>query len=518
MDTRWDAIVVGSGIGGLAAAAALGKHGQRVLVLEQHTVPGGQTQTFQRRQWTFATGVHYIGGVGPYDGADGQFGRLLAWLTDGELAFAPMPNPYDIVQWPGFEFGIEHPQNAYRAALHARFGPADGAAIDGWFAACEAARQSAFTLFALHAMPSWLAAGLRWWRGAQAAQWARHTLADELRKIANPQLRAVLGARWGDHGAVPGEAPFVEHALVTGSYDAGAYYPIGGPARFVATLRPAIERAGGELRTGADVSRIVVERGHVAGVEVVHADGRQTQERAAHVISAMGAGNTAARLDAGAVEGLASWRLELSQLAPGTGFVGLFLGFEGDIAAAGASAAQRWIYASEDIGRLWRHPADEDAPALFVSFPSLKDPAHAGGATAEVLAMVDGRAFAPWLAAAEDGAARGEDYVAFKEWVGERLLAQFLRHFPKLQPLLRFHEVATPLSQRRYVRTPDGAMYGLEMTGERLMNPALNLRTPVPGLLLAGQDVMGPGVQASFMGGLMAAATVSPRIWKDMGR
>ena len=518
MDKSWDAIVIGSGIGGLAAAAALAKHGQRVLVLEQHTVAGGQTQTFQRQQWTFATGVHYIGGVGPYEGADGQFGRLLAWLTDGALAFAPMPNPYDIVQWPGFEFGIEHPRNAYRAALHARFGPAGSDDIERWFAACDAARQSAFTLFTLHAMPSWLAAGMRWWRGAQAEQWARHTLADELKRIANPQLRGVLGARWGDYGAVPSEAPFVEHALVTGSYDAGAYYPVGGPARFAVTLRPAIERARGELRTGADVRRIVVERGHVAGVEVLHADGSQTRERSAHVISAMGAGNTAARLDAQADEHVAPWRAALSQIAPGIGYVGLFLGFEGDIAAGGASAAQHWIYESEDVGRLWRQPADEDAPSLFVSFPSLKDPAYAGSPTAEVLAMVDGQAFAPWLGAAEDNAARGEDYLAFKAWVGERLLAQFLRHFPKLQPLLRFHEVATPLSQRRYVRTPDGAMYGLEMTGERLMHPALNLRTPVPGLLLAGQDVMGPGVQAAFMGGLMAAATVSPRIWQDLGR
>ena len=98
----WDAIVIGSGIGGLAAAAALGKRGKRVLVLEQHSVPGGQTQTFRRGDWVFATGVHYIGGVGPKPGAAGQFGRLLAWLTDGELAFAPIANPYDIVQWPGF--------------------------------------------------------------------------------------------------------------------------------------------------------------------------------------------------------------------------------------------------------------------------------------------------------------------------------------------------------------------------------------------------------------------------------
>ena len=41
-----DAIVIGSGIGGLSVAALLSKVGQRVLVLEQHDVAGGCTHTF----------------------------------------------------------------------------------------------------------------------------------------------------------------------------------------------------------------------------------------------------------------------------------------------------------------------------------------------------------------------------------------------------------------------------------------------------------------------------------------
>ena len=130
----WDAIVVGSGMGGLGAATALARRGRRVLVLEQHAVAGGLTQTFTRRDWTFATGVHYIGGVGPVAGPGGQFGRLLAWLTDGALQFAPCANPYDIVRLPGFEFGIVHPEDGYRHALHARF-PRQHEAIDQWFTA-----------------------------------------------------------------------------------------------------------------------------------------------------------------------------------------------------------------------------------------------------------------------------------------------------------------------------------------------------------------------------------------------
>ena len=43
----YDVIVIGSGIGGLAAAAFLAKHGgKRVLVLERHYTAGGFTHTF----------------------------------------------------------------------------------------------------------------------------------------------------------------------------------------------------------------------------------------------------------------------------------------------------------------------------------------------------------------------------------------------------------------------------------------------------------------------------------------
>ncbi len=122
-----------------SAAAALGKRGKRVLVLEQHHMPGGQTQTFRRQDWVFPTGVHYLGGVGPHAGPEGQFGRLLSWLADGDLAFAPLANPYDIVQLPGFEFGIEYPEATFRDALLRRF-PDERPAIDGWFEASAQAR------------------------------------------------------------------------------------------------------------------------------------------------------------------------------------------------------------------------------------------------------------------------------------------------------------------------------------------------------------------------------------------
>src|SRR5438128_1268336 len=65
MRERWDAVVIGSGLGGLTAAACLAGSGRRVLVLERHDVAGGNATVFRRHhegdEYEFDVGVHYIG-------------------------------------------------------------------------------------------------------------------------------------------------------------------------------------------------------------------------------------------------------------------------------------------------------------------------------------------------------------------------------------------------------------------------------------------------------------------------
>jgi len=63
LQDRWDAIVIGSGLGGLTTASLLARDGKRVLVLEQHYVLGGFTHTFKRKGYEWDVGVHYIGEV-----------------------------------------------------------------------------------------------------------------------------------------------------------------------------------------------------------------------------------------------------------------------------------------------------------------------------------------------------------------------------------------------------------------------------------------------------------------------
>jgi all-trans-retinol 13,14-reductase len=505
-----DAIVVGSGIGGLAAAAALAKRGRRVLVLERHTQLGGLTQAFKRREYSFATGVHYIGGVGDNPGPDGQFGRLLHWLSDERLHFASMGSPYDIVRLPGFEFPIEAPREAYVARLKSRF-PHEGAAIDAYFAACDEAQRASLALFAANALPAPFAAIVRWLNAGRVRQALNTTTADLVRDIRDRHLAALLSARWGDYGLPPTQTPIAVHAMVTGSWYAGAYYPVGGPSRFAEALGQTVRKAGGELRTGATVAEIRVRNGRAAGVLLANGESID----APVVISDMGARNTVAMLPRSVA---IDWRGSVESLRSGISYVTLYIGFHGDIREHGATPANVWIYESADIGRVWEQPTEEDAPAMFVSFPSLKDPEHGTPDfhTAEVVAFCRWEPFAAWAESVPGS--RPEEYEATKAWIAENLLGQFKRHFPRLAPLIDFHEVSTPLSQASIVGADRGACYGLEMTANRLTSAALRVRTPVAGLLLGGQDAASPGIHGAFMGGFMAAACVEPLLWKEVYR
>ncbi len=128
MDAMYDTIVIGSGIGGLSCATALAKCGHKVLVLEQHYLAGGLTQTFSRKGFTWDVGIHYLGNMGP----EGQAQKLLDWLSDGVIKMAPIRTVYDIIHFPDdFKIDFASPAEALTVNLKEKF-PQSAGEIDAF--------------------------------------------------------------------------------------------------------------------------------------------------------------------------------------------------------------------------------------------------------------------------------------------------------------------------------------------------------------------------------------------------
>jgi len=511
----WDAIVVGSGIGGLACAAALAKYKHRVLVLEQNQVAGGLTHTFSRRDWTWGVGVHYLGDLGQEDDDEG----LLEWISGGAIRMASMGPVYDTIHFPGgFVTHFARPEEGLKRELKERFpGSSSIAQIDSWFDALHAGQSAGHAVFALRAMPEPIATFYRLWRGDTIDRWCRRTTREVLEElVTDPRLRSVLAAQWGDYGSMPSRSCFGIHSVVVSNFFNGGYYPVGGAGVFAEKLTRVIEAVGGQVRVGTRVTGLLTDRGVVTGVETEAGETFHSER----VVSDIGARNTVAKLLPPPMQD-APWVREILALSPTIAHVALYLGLEGDIGSMGANASNHWFYETWDLESvLWEDPVKvPKAPVLYVSFPSLKDPAHDPGPrklhTVEAYAYTDWQVFARWQDTVPGQ--RPAAYRKLKAEIEKRLVAQFSGYFPALAPLIRYSEVSTPLSMAATTGAYEGAMYGLEPTPARFLCKWLHAKTPVSGLYLAGQDVGTPGVQGAMMGGILAAAAIEPKLLSRLG-
>lgn len=501
---RYDVVVIGSGMGGQVAAAILARLGKRVLVLEQHYEPGGFTHTFRRGPWRWDVGVHAVGEVTTRS----MPGRILSWLTDGGLEWASLGAVYDRFRFPG-DFRVDFPDNPeqFRANLHAAC-PGEGPAIDGYLRAVREVAGAMRPYYLARLAPPSFGALADHTIARRAQRALLETSAARIGGLTqDPRLAALLTAQWGYYGATPSRSSFAMQALVAKHFSWGGYYPVGGSQQIARQLLGVVAKEGGWTRVATPVRRILIEGGRAVGV--VLEDGEEI--RAPRVISAVGVAATCRRLLPEAL-GQAPWARAVSALEPAPAHLCLYLGLEKDPRPFGAGAANLWLYETWDMEtsawEIERRPL-LDAPVLYVSFPSLKDPRHQGEQhTAEVVTFVPYAAFERWRGTR--WMKRGPDYEALKAELTERMLAQVERHLPGLRGIVGHAELSTPLSTEKFARPIAGSIYGLMPTPERFANPYLRPRSPIPGLYFAGSEVATVGVIGAMMGGVLAAAAADP--------
>ena len=506
----WDVIVIGSGMGGMVAAAALSRVGKRVLLLEQYGALGGLTHSFSRDGFYWDAGIHYLGGFAP----GGPEQTMLDWLADSPIEMAPVGPVYDTLHiGKTLPLQLSRPVEAQQLDLKERF-PDETKAIDAWFDAMERGYDAAMSIMHTRAIPELLGKGLTWWKRRNIDHWCGRTTAEVIGEITdNAELAAVLAAQWGCFGGRPSQASFAMHAMVVGCYLDGAYYPVGGAGVIAERLLPTISSAGGEARSGVNVESFYLEDDRVAGVttssgETIHASA---------VISTMGARETVEMLNPTDTE-YRAWADDVLELQPNLCHFSLYLGFSGDIEAAGASKSNHWLYPSAEIDVTWTSPLEDPPPAMFASFTSLKDPSHDPGPelkySGELLVLTEWSTVGQWDDYAPED--RGEDYQAFKRKVEDAMFLQFRNYFPALAELVVFRKLSTPLDTAAITGHKQGAFYGLEVTPRRIFSNTLRMKTPVKGLYLAGQDALTPGIPGAMWGGLLCAASIDSKVFSHL--
>ncbi len=496
----YDAIIIGSGMGGLTTAALLSELGWKVCVLEQHYTAGGYTHSYERQGYEWDVGVHYIGDVGTRT----RTRRMFDFLSGGKLEWAPMDKEYDRFFVGDKVFSAVAGKQAFRDNLVGFF-PKEERAIDAYLELL-ADVSGALTAHSMGRV-------LKPWQQAVTSPFMKMRTPDTmyrntyevLSELTDDQdLIAVLCGQWGDMGLPPKQSAFMMHAMIARHYLYGGYYPIGGSWRIAESIIPMIQNGGGEVFTYARVNNILLENGKVKGVEM--ADGHCID--CACVISSAGTENTFNHLlPADAVDNF-GYRELLPTVRPSFAHLCIYIGLKESAQQLGLPKTNFWIYPHNDFdAAVERFVADKNAPfpVVYISFPSAKDPdylnRHPGTATIEIVAPAPYKWFEEWQGST--WGKRGEAYDALKAEFGERLMQHLYDKLPQLNGKVDYYEVSTPLSTDWFAGYQRGELYGLDHTAERLQQKWLGPRTKIPGLWLTGQDVLTAGVTGAMMSGLL---------------
>ena len=531
-----DAIVIGSGIGGLTVAAILSRTGKRVLVLEKHDQAGGCCRTFIWKGYEFDVGIHYVGGMGNSNPSVSKV--LLDQISDGQIRWKELDNNYDSVHIRNSagrnNFDILSTSDEFVESLTQHF-PEDVAAINKYLTMVKDACKGEAMFKYIKFFPQWFVSFLNYTGlvyHSDFFQMSKKTLQDVLNDITdNEDLKTVLAYNFGCYGNLPNDTSFVMHALLVNQFLNGGYYPVGGGSEIAFHIIPVIERSGGRVLVKAPVTRILLneDNTHVTGVEVQDGNKKIVEIKAPLVISNAGILNTYSRLLPPNLYGL---NTTLNKVKSGIATLHLFVGLRGNYEELDVKVRSNiWAFIDSNLKTIQGYVSGtpEDAkekgiPSLFISFPSTKDPTwkerFPGKTTCAVIALAPYEWFEIWKDDHEKMGQYSPEYHNLKKNLGNKIWTQVLEMFPQLEGKVECFEIGTPLTNRYFLSSPRGEIYGCDHNRDRfspITAAMLRPETPVPGLYLTGQDISTCGFIGAMQGGLMTSMALLKRdLIKDL--
>ncbi|HEX4960205.1 MAG TPA: NAD(P)/FAD-dependent oxidoreductase [Thermoanaerobaculia bacterium] len=508
----FDAIVIGAGPNGLAAAARLAAAGRKVLVVERAEAPGGLSAKREFHPGYVVPGLLHDESLAPRAIAErlGLLKHGLAFRKSPSLYIAEANGPGILL--PGDDAGAagaigqrsQHDADCYRSlrAFVGRITPLISAVLADTPPALTPGSAGDFWQIARRGLSV-----LRVSRKdlLELARTAPMCVADFLNeRFETPLLVEALAApavasTWSG----PWSAGTVTNFLLREC--AGGEALAGGPPALVAALLSAARAAGAELRTGAEVARIRLDRGKIVGVTL--ASGETID--APVVLSSADPKRTMLELLAPGTLPL-KIEEEFHRLRSRGSAAKIHLALSGPLALSGSDGRQDEAIRIggghvDDLERAFdaiKYRRFSERPHLEIRVPTVADPslAPSGHHVVSILAS-----FAPY-------ALEGGWTAEARERLGEAVIAVLEQHAPDLRQRIVAREVLTPADLETQLALTGGQLHHGELALDQLlvMRPApsaARYRTVIPGLYLGGSGSH-PGGGVRPTAGMLAAEAV----------
>lgn len=463
-------VVIGAGVGGLSAGILLALLGYRVTIVDKNIQPGGLMRSYRRGKMDCPVGVHYVGALGEAEPL-GKLFRILGVSVDDLFCRMGKEGVVDRYIFDDFVFDLPVGLDAYENHLCSAC-PDDAARLP---VILKNLREIAGKILE----PSFLLNAGDPFQNVDLLRPMGEYL-DELR--ISPRLRAILAVPCQLIGVELADCPIIFHHMLLAGYLFSSWRLKEGGARMADVFAGRFEAAGGGLRLGCAVQKILINGGKVSGVRL------QTGENlpADGVVAAIHPKILLDLMDGDALR--PSLRERISAIRETEGVIAVQ-------AAIDARAHAAWDY---NIYRMHTDAQGRIADGVFYQI-------RPGGEPGKNLLTVITRSlysdWRPWI-----------DTLTGRRGVGynEKKLAAAYDLLKKAETLLgplvdvKILDVFTPLTLRDYVNCPEGSCYGVLRSASQLLKIASLSNLPVSGLCLAGQNAMAPGVLGSMLGSFHA--------------
>jgi prolycopene isomerase len=513
MPQKYDAIVIGAGMGGLSAATMLARNGLSVLLLERHNVPGGYATSFVRGRYEFEVALHELSGIGAVD-RPGTLYRYLDYLgVAGRLEFYRLSNLYRTVVLDerdesriALDVTMPSGREAYEAKLCQLF-PHEVRGIRRFLKRVfdlgrdygHLARQHGQTGRPL-SFP---------FRFPHLFRYLPVTTAQVLdRDVQDPRVRTVLASYWGYCGLEPSRLSFLYFAIGLAAYvKQGAAFPKERSQALSNAFLARFEELGGQARLNCGVTRITTRPAdsRVTGVITEHGE-----EYAADWIISNADPIAACRL-IGEDRVPPSFFRSLQSSEVGVSTLNVYLGVARPPETLGINEHELFLSVGYDADRHAEEMRRLGSPRSIgvgcynFAYPAIAPP---GASIVTLIALTQGDL---WYAVPP------AEYVNVKNRMADAMIRLVERVAPGLRDAAEVVEVATPITNMRYAGALGGSIYGFAQPPRDNVAWRMGARGPVDGLYFAGAWTQpGGGFETSIVSGQIAAGRVLSKIKKRM--